>query len=130
METTEKVGPLGRPVPSDLILSFSLQVSGFGEVEGDACGGGSAAGLVRRGVVLWPAAGGVDLFAAGRAWRSDRPRRGLRRVLLGAPGPPLDPAEPARQGAPAGLPRRALRRARDGGASVRPALEGGARPPD
>jgi hypothetical protein len=48
-------------------------------------------------------------------------------VLLRAPGPPLDPSEPAGQGAPARLPRGSLRRARDGGASLRSALEGGAR---
>src|ERR671922_753352 len=69
----------------------------------------------------------VDLFAAGRAWGSDRPGRGLRRVLLGAPGAAFDSAEPAGEGAAAGLPRGALRRAGDGGGPLRSALEGGAR---
>src|SRR6187200_461618 len=75
-------------------------------------------------MVLRPAAGALDLCVARRARRADRLRRGLRRVLFSGYGAPIDPAEPAGEGAAAGLSRRALRRARDGGVAVRSALEG------
>jgi hypothetical protein len=51
-ETAEKVAALGDRVRRARSIAFPWKLACFGEVEGDAWGGGSAAGLLRRGVVL------------------------------------------------------------------------------